>query len=72
MNGLGMLGQSDLTASGSCTTGMYGSATPHYTGPEQRHPEDTGDWTVWSFADGTPTSVYDDGNWKRYRDRNCY
>ena len=41
---------------------------PHYTGPDQRHPEDdSNQWEDTHFADGTPTAVYDDGNWKRRR-----
>ena len=41
---------------------------PHYQGLDQRHPEDCGpDEDLLVFADGTPTSVYDDGNWKTTR-----
>ena len=43
---------------------------PHYTGPEQRHPEDYTNemedaYYNTHFSDGTPVSVYDDGNWGR-------
>lgn len=37
---------------------------PHYRGPKQRHPEDC-DYEMYDefFADGTPVSLFDDGNW---------
>ena len=41
---------------------------PHYTGPDQGHPEDAErEWHDTHFDDGTPTSVYDDGNWGKDR-----
>ena len=47
---------------------VVGKREPAGIGLDQRHPEDCGpDEDLLVFADGTPTSVYDDGNWKTTR-----
>lgn len=48
---------------------------PHYSGPEQQHPNDDTPYEEWEslqlhkayFSDGTPVALFDDANWGRNR-----